>query len=198
MKYSSGLTKKPFWYLESKKTAKYLLKNMDRKDIIKIAIEENIYQVESENRAKIIGNSCITRLNSLPKVIVEDIIDTDINTSKILVLISVMKNDRLFFEFMHEVFRNKIILGDLKIDDKDLNIFFDDKILQSETVASWKESNIKRLKGDYIRLLSNAGIININKDLNEIVIPLIDIKVEKDLINNNLSSFLHAITGKID
>ena len=195
MKYVSGV-KKSLWYLESKKTAKYLLKDMNKEDIIKIAIEDNLYQVENQNRAKTIGNTCITRLNSLPKIIIEDILNTDINTSKILVLISVMKTNRLFFEFMHEVFRNKIILGNLKISNKDLNLFFDEKIMQSETIANWKESTIKRLKGEYIKLLSDAGVITIEEDLRKITLPWIDFKVEEDLKNNKLNSFLYAITGE--
>lgn len=195
MKYVSGV-KKSLWYLESKKTAKYLLKDMNKEDIIKIAIEDNLYQVENQNRAKTIGNTCITRLNSLPKIIIEDILNTDINTSKILVLISVMKTNRLFFEFMHEVFRNKIILGNLKISNKDLNLFFDEKIMQSETIANWKESTIKRLKGEYIKLLSDAGVIAIEEDLRKITLPWIDFKVEEDLKNNKLNSFLYAITGE--
>lgn len=197
MKYSSSLMKKPFSYLETKKTAKYVLNNLKREEIIKIAIEENIYQLNSENRIKEIGNACIFRLNSLPKIIIEDIINTDISTSKILVLISIMKTDKLFFEFMHEVFKNKIILGDLIITDKDLNIFFDDKALQSEIIVNWKESTIKRLKRDYIKLLSHAGLISLNGGLKKIIIPFIDLKVEKDLINNNLSTFLNGITGEI-
>ncbi|MDR0912203.1 MAG: DUF1819 family protein [Methanobrevibacter sp.] len=196
MKYSSGLTKKPFLYLETKKTAKYILSDFKREDIIKIAIEKNIYQVENENRSKVIGNACVSRLNSLPRIIIEDIINTDINTSKILVLIAIMKTDRLFFEFMHEIFRNKIILGDLTLNDKDLNIFFDDKALQSETIANWEESTIKRLKKDFIRLLRNAGVISDNTKFHEIIVPLIDLNVEKDLINNDLSSFLYGVTGK--
>ncbi|MDR0911291.1 MAG: DUF1819 family protein [Methanobrevibacter sp.] len=196
MKYSSGLTKRPFWFLESKKTAKYILNGLNKKEIIEIAINENIYQVESENRVKTIVNAIFTRLNSLPEIIIQDILNTDVSSSKILVLISVMKTDKLFFEFIYEIFRNKIILGDFKIENKDLNLFFENKSLQSEKIANWKPSIIKRLKGDYIRILINAGVLLDNGDIKEINIPLIDFKVEDDLKNNNLSPFLYAITGE--
>ncbi|MDR3222982.1 MAG: DUF1819 family protein [Methanobrevibacter sp.] len=195
MKYSTGLTKKAFWFLESKKTAEYILKGLNKEEIIEIAIEKNIYQVESEDRIKTIANTCITRLNSLPKSLIECTLKTDLYTSKILFLIAVMKTDKLFFEFMYEVFRNKIILGDLTIGDKDLNIFFNEKMLQSETVNNWKESNIKRLKKEYIRLLFDAGILENNNDIKKIIIPIIDFRVEENLISNKLNIFLYILNG---
>ena len=56
MKYSAGLVKKTFWYLESKKTAKYMYDGLKRKNVIDLVIKENIYQVESTARAKEIAN----------------------------------------------------------------------------------------------------------------------------------------------
>ncbi|GAA5818043.1 MAG: putative protein [Methanobrevibacter sp. CfCl-M3] len=196
MKYSSGLVWKPFLFLESKKTAHYILERNNRKKIVEIAIKKNIYQVKTDNRSKTIANICVTRLNSLPKIIVKDILSKDVKTSKILVLISIMKTDKLFFEFMYEVFRNKVIIGEKFIDKKDLNIFFDNKMIQSDIVASWAESTIQHLKKDYIRVLKNADIVQPEDDKNKIVIPLIDYNVECDIKNNNLSSYLNAITGQ--
>ena len=57
-----------------------------------------------------------------------------------------MKTDRLFFEFMYEVFRNKIILGDYSLNDRDINIFFQDKKSQSEIVNNWIDSTVKEIK----------------------------------------------------
>ena len=105
MKYSAGLVSKSYWYLETKKTAQYLLDGLNRKEILNLVIKNNLYQVESEYRSKRMTNAIYTRLNSLPKVVLEAIVNSDIATSKILVLISIMKTDLLFFEFMYEVFR---------------------------------------------------------------------------------------------
>ena len=71
MKYSAGLVSKSYWYLESKKTAKYMLNGLNRKEILELAIKDNIYQVDSEYRTKRIANAIYTRLNSLPEIILE-------------------------------------------------------------------------------------------------------------------------------
>jgi len=196
MKYSSGMTKKSFLFLEAKKTVKYILKGFSRSEIIQIAIEENIYQVETQNRAKEIAHACFTRLTSLNKDILENIINSDLNSSKILVLISVMKTDRLFFEFLYEVFRNKIILGEKILEDKDLNIFFEEKSIQSDVVASWSPYNVKKLKSSYLTMLYKSGLINRENNKNNIVVPIIDYKVEENIIKNNLHPYLKAITGE--
>lgn len=196
MKYSAGLISKSYWYLESKKTAKYMLDGLNRKQIVELAINENIYQVESEYRSKNVANAICTRLNSLPKVILEAIVNSDITTSKIIVLISIMKTDRLFFEFMHEVFRNKIILGDFLLTERDINVFFEEKKVQSEIIDSWVFSTIRRLKSEYIRMLVDSGLINTDSDKREIIIPLLDYKVKQLLLDNEMGPYLYAVIGE--
>lgn len=196
MKYSAGLVSKSFWYLESKKTARYMLDGLTREEIRELAIKDNIYQVESEYRAKNLANAIYTRLNSLPEILLRDVVDSDVATSKVLVLISIMKTDRLFFEFMHEVFRNNIILGDLTIKDRDLNLFFQEKKAQSEIVDKWVDKTIKKLKSRYLTVLGYAGVIRTNTDKREIIVPFIDYKIKQKLIDNNMAPYLYAITGE--
>ena len=103
MNYSAGMTSRPFWYIEAKKTAKYMIDGLNKEEIRKIIIEENIFQAPSEERANQIFNTIYRRLSSLDAIFLERITLSDVATSKILVLFSIMKNDRLLFEFMFEV-----------------------------------------------------------------------------------------------
>lgn len=196
MRYSAGLVSKSFWYLESKKTAKCMLNGLNRKEIRELAIKNNIYQVESEYRAKRMVNAIYTRLNSLPEIILQDVVESDVATSKVLVLISIMKTDRLFFEFMHEIVRNNIIMGDYSIEDRDMNIFFEEKKSQSEKVNKWVESTIRRLKSEYIKMMKDAGLLKINSDKREIIMPLLDYRVKQRLIDNNMAPYIYALTGE--
>ncbi len=196
MKYSAGLVSKSFWYLESKKTANCMLDGLNREQIRDLAIKDNIYQVESEYRAKRMSNAIYSRLNSLPEVILEDLVKSDIATSKILVLISIMKTDRLFFEFMHEVFRNNIILGNFSLNDRDINVFFEEKKAQSDIVAKWIDSTIRRMKSEYIRMLNESGLLKLDSDKREIIIPFLDYRVKQHLRDNDMGPYVYAITGE--
>ena len=80
----------------------------------------------------------------------------------------------LFFDFVNELYKEKIILKDYKITDADIAIFINRKQEQIEKIASWRESTIRRLKNNYILYLSEAGFIKKQKNYLEIIKPVID------------------------
>ena len=153
MKYSAGLASTSFWFIESKKIAGLILEGYSKKEIMEMSIEENIFQVETNNRIKEIVNGVHRRLSYFPEEILECFIRVEVNSAKIFVLISILNDDKLFFEFMHEVFREHILLGDLILKNKDFDIFFDNKSYQSEIVDNWTDKTVERLKRGYRNML---------------------------------------------
>ena len=103
MEYSAGLTSKLFWLQESRKTAAYILEGLSKSDIRKIAWEENIYQVKAEYRANEVLNGTYRRISALPEEVLQAFITCDVETAKILNLIAILMDSRLFFEFLHEI-----------------------------------------------------------------------------------------------
>lgn len=196
LKYTTSLTNSSFWFLESKKIAELILEGYSKKDILELAITDNIFQVESENRIKKITNNVYKRLNSFPKEVLEYFIRADTNSAKVFVLISILKVDKLFFEFMYEVFKEHIILGDLTLKDKDLVMFFDNKEYQSDVISNWSDETIQRLERSYVTILSEAGVLNISSKEKTILLPFIDLKFRDILIKNGLGTYLYAITGE--
>lgn len=196
LKYSSGLTHDSFWFLESKKIAELILEDYSKDDIVDLALEDNLFQVETEERTKRIVSTVYKRLSFFSEEILEYFLRVDVNSAKIFVLISILAQDRLFFEFMYEVFREHIILGNLTLKNRDFDIFFDNKALQSEIVSEWSENNIERLKRGYRIFLSEAGILDTTSRFNEILVPFIDLKFHDILIENNLGPYVYSITGE--
>jgi len=196
VEYSAGMVSCLFWLSETRKTAEFLIAGKDKNEIKELAVKENIYQVRAEDRARRIFGVSIKRLESLPGKLVDQIANGDIGTVKLLVLISIMKTDLLFFEFVHEVHRHAIILGENKITDRAVNTFFDVKKAQSEVVARWSESAIKKLKQCYTKMLFEAGVLNSATGERKIIIPPVDYKLRKLLEENNLKPYLNAITGE--
>lgn len=196
LKYSSGLTRSSFWFLESKKIAELILEDYSKEDIMEMALEDNLFQVESEERTKRIVSVVYKRLNFFSKEIIENFLRVDVNSSKIFVLISILAQDRLFFEFMYEVFREHIILGNNTLKNRDFDMFFDNKALQSDIVSEWSENNIDRLKRGYRIILNEAGVLDTSKKDNEILVPFIDLRFQDILIENNLGPYVYSITGE--
>jgi len=195
MEYSAGMTTKSFWYLETKKTAKYMLSALEKNSIKKLVITENSYQTPTEYRASRIFNGIYKRLSSLDEFLLTAILNTDIATSKVLVLFAIMKTDRLFFEFMYEVFREKLILGDYILKDRDISIFFDNKKVQSEIVSKWTEATIQRLKQCYTRILYEAGLTASSSGDRHIKPANLDYKIVSHMQQNDMSAYLYAVMG---
>ena len=193
--YSAGLTSKLFWLQEAKKTASLVLEGKDKADIKKIAWSENIYQVKAEYRAIEVLNGTYRRVEQLPQEVLSLFVACDIETAKIINLISILMDSRLFFEFMQEVYEEKIRLGEKEITDRDLNVFFDDKAMQSEVVAGWTDIAVKKLKQCFCRMLFEAGLITDSKKPRLIHQVHIDYRTADILKKNGLDTYLSAITG---
>lgn len=196
MKYSAGLASTSFWFIESKKIAEFILEGYSKKEIMEMALEENIFQVETNNRVKEIVNGVYGRLSDFPEDILECFIRVDVNSAKVFVLISILNNDKLFFEFMHEIFKEHILLGDMTLKNRDFDIFFDNKSYQSDVVENWGDDTVARLKRGYRNMLSEAGVLDTSQKEKTIAVPFIDLKLQQLLIDNNYGPYLFAITGE--
>lgn len=195
MKYSASIISSSFWFLESKKVAELILEGYSKDEILNTALEDNIFQVETERRIRDITNTTYRRLKSFPEEVLEYFVRVDVNSAKVFVLISILKNDKLFFEFMYEVFGKHIILGDLTLKNKDYEMFFDNKAYQSNIVSEWVDETRSRLKRSYNTMLSEAGVLDTSGKEKVILLPFIDLRFKDILIKNDLGTYLYAITG---
>lgn len=192
MKHTASLTSQSFWFIESKIMVELMLDDYSKDQIRLKVLKKNLFQLDSEETSKKIVNTLYRRLNSFSDDILEYFLRCDFNSARIFVLISILNVDDLFYEFMHDVFKNHIILGDFELKHRDFDIFFDNKSNQSEAVANWTEQTIGRLIRGYRVMLKEAGIL---KD-NNIIIPFIDLRFKDLLIKEGYGSFLNVITGE--
>lgn len=196
MGYSASSVKYRFWFMETRETAR-LLQEHSMSEVRDIVLQENIYQQKSKERV-VSEFGCIKgRIEAVPKEIVELLLTTDVNTAKLITLISAMAADRMLFELVYEVIREKLHLGDNEFKDADLNIFFGRKQEQEEMVASWTEATVKKLKSTYTRFLKEAGILsNDDKKVKRISRPYIEDELRAVLLRNNMQDYLYALTGE--
>ncbi|ENY99818.1 hypothetical protein HMPREF1092_02954 [Clostridium thermobutyricum] len=198
MEYKSTIKSRPYLYKETKKSASLINSGLELEGIKNKSIKDNIFQLESETRKREVASIIISRLKGLDKYSIDKIENSNVETSKVLVLYAIMKTDRLFFEFINEVYKEKILLKDLYLRDKDFGVFFQNKREQSEKVGSWSEYTFKKLKQVYIRILFESGLISNQKGDREIKIPIIESEVKDYLYNFGDGIYLNAILGIID
>ncbi|MBQ8913709.1 MAG: DUF1819 family protein [Lachnospiraceae bacterium] len=198
MEYSAGSVSKLFWYIETKETVR-LLKDKSIDEVKDIVVSDNLYQQKSEDRLNREFSVISKRLMSLPESLRHMIEDSDIATSKLIVIISIMATDRLFFELMYEVFREKIRMEDDTLKDSDLNVFFRSKQEQSDVCAKWTDSAIKKLKQTFQKYMLEAQLLKnseFSKSEKIVIKPYIEQELRQELIANDMEKYLYALTGR--
>ena len=193
--YSSGLVSQSFWFIEMKKIIKLVSEDKNEQEIRKICIEENLFGAAKEYRAKRIYGYLWKRVERLDETMIELFLNSDLQTQKLINLIAVLNVDRLFFEFIFEVYREKSILGVPKIEDADINIFFNNKEIQSEDITKWTDVTKKRLRSAYLNFMVDANLLTVVGKEKFITPPIMDIALERYLETTGNGSMVKAIMG---
>ena len=193
--YSAGLVSQSFWFVEMKKVIKLIDSGKNEEDIKKICIDENLFGAAKEYRAKRMYGYIWNRTKKLDKALIDLFCTSDLATQKIINLIAILRSDRLFFEFMFEVYREKKILGVPVMEDVDVNVFFKNKEIQSEDIAAWTDNTKRRLRSIYFNYLTDANLLTVVDKKKMITPPILDIALERYLETCGDNSIIKAITG---
>lgn len=194
-KYSAGLVSQSFWFVEIKKIIKLIAEGKSEEKIKRLCIEENLFGAAKEYRAKRIFGYIWNRVKKLDKILIELFYNSDLTTQKIINLIAILRSDRLFFEFMFEVYREKNILGIPTIEEADVNIFFNNKEVQNDDIAKWTDETKHRLRSIYFNYLTDANLLTIINKQKMITTPILDIALEHYLEVCGDAAIVKAITG---
>ena len=193
--YSAGMVKLSFWFAEFRKVIELLSSGKTLREIKQMNVQENIFSAPTQARAIQIFNTVSTRVKGLDSSFYAVFAKSDISTQKFIALIAVMQTDSLFFDFVYEVYREKMILGIDELADSDVGIFFKNKQLQSEKVAKWTDYTLKRLGTCYKTMLMEAGLIDQGTGTRKILKPILDKALEECLKVNGMETTLRALTG---
>lgn len=125
--YSAGVVKLSFWFPEFRKAVQLLAAGSSFDEIRRESQEENIFGAPTQRRADQVCRTVHTRVQSLDGSFYPVFLSGDLATQKLFALAAVMACDTLFFDFIYEVIREKLIIGSNELGPKDVRIFFRDK-----------------------------------------------------------------------
>ena len=109
--YSAGTVKYSFWFMEFRKTVQLLCEGKTFTDIKELNEEENIYGAPTKSRAQQIYSTVTARVKTLDESFYPIFLNSDLSTQKLFALTAALLHDTLFFDFVYEVVREKMILG---------------------------------------------------------------------------------------
>lgn len=193
--YSAGAVKLSFWFMEFRKVVSLLAMGKTLEEIKEINKKENIFGAPTTLRSEQIFNTVSGRIRMMDKSFIEVFQNSDVTTQKLFALIATLSLDTLFFDFVYEVIREKMIIGSDMFAESDIRIFFKDKQLQSEKVAKWTDATLKRLGGSYKTMLFEAGLTDKGKKQRKIIRPILDPAIENWLKAHSMEVYIMALTG---
>ena len=175
-KYSAGAVKFSFWFMEFRKEVQLLAQGKTFEEIKRLSEEENIFGATTPARGAMIYSTITARIKALGDSFYPLFLDSDVSTQKMFALAGTMAHDTLFFDFMYETFREKLIIGSNELSDADLRIFFKDKQAQDEKIAEFTDATVRRLQKCYKTYLFEAGLLDDKKGsaVREINKPILD------------------------
>ena len=178
-----------------KKIIKLIDEGKSEEEIKNLCISENLFGASKEYRAKRIYGYIWNRAKKLDKTLIDLFVNSDLATQKIINLVAILRTDRLFFEFMFEMYREKNILGIPVIEESDVNIFFNNKEVQNDDIAEWTDGTKRRLRSVYFNYLTDANLLSIVDKQKTITPPILDIALERYLEACGDGAIVKAITG---
>lgn len=194
-KYNASITSSLFWVQESRKTASYIKDGLSREELCELSRKENIYMAPSDDRKRKIANTTYDRIILLPPKLIAFLSDCDLESAKIIVLLSIMLKDDLFHDFMVEIYKEKMMLGDKKIVNNDVRIYIEEKRNMYEDAAKISDASVYKLGQTYIKFLIECGLVE-NAKTGKIKVPYIDYNLVNLLEESGYRDFISIITGE--
>ena len=193
--YSAGAVKLSFWFPEFRKVVQLLAAGNSFEEIRRQSHEENIFGAPTPRRADQICRTVLTRVQALDSSFYPVFLSGDLSTQKLFALAAVMACDTLFFDFVYEVIREKLIIGSNELEPKDVRVFFRDKQAQDDRLAQWTDQTCQRLGTCYRTMLYEAGLTDKAKETRKIYRPILETELQQWLESHDMGLVVKAWTG---
>ena len=185
LQYTSTIKDFPLLYLEMKKTAILLTESKTADEILKLSVEDNIYQLDYEKRRRSMPLKMTKRLATLKMPLIKALANSTADEGKLIAFLALMKAERLVFEYMLDVYADKAENDELT--NLDFMQFADRLSANSEKVAGWKTETLKDLNKRIKSILCDAGLAKRTKEVVTVQRPIVDSDLCRLLSDDDLA-----------
>lgn len=162
--YGCGsLTREQFLFFEMRITARLMVSGLSDADITACILRDNLYQYPTEKLIRSKVGTCLKRIKALDSAaLIETIANGAMEEAKQICLYAIMRQNYLVCDFMLRVIGEKYRQLDLAFSRRDLNTFFLQIQEQDETVASWSDATVSKIKSVFMKILVETGYLESN------------------------------------
>ncbi|QBR47633.1 MULTISPECIES: BrxA family protein [Leuconostoc] len=195
-KYLAGQVSQSFWQKEFGIGINLFLAGKSPIEMREMSLNENIYLQASKGSRIRVAQAMNQRLSVIPDGLLNLYNDVDSQNQKLINLTAIMKLNQLLEDFIIEDFRNKIMLGDSKIEDYEWKAFMRRKEGESEIVDNWTNETKRRMLVLLKNFVRSSGLSVVDEQGVDIIQRhLLDSQVLIELEKENLGIYITAFTG---
>ena len=195
IQYTTNQAYIPFLFLEIKKGCRLYLENKLIDEIYQYTMEENTFQTTSIKRKQEFSSFVCKRLGALDSYLVREISQSGSEIGRLLCLYALMKTDALFFEFMYEVYQQKLVLRQDYIESSEMLAFIREKSMESEIVANWSDATVKRLLSGYRNSMVEGGVASKEKSKLKVTPAYLPEHIKEHLVRSGDEKYVKAMLG---
>lgn len=190
--YNGGLTREQFLFFEIRIVAGLLLQGLSREEVVKRIKGENLFQFPTERMTTSIANTCFKRIDALgSETLIYHLANSSVEVGKQINLYAMMKYNRIVWDFMTTVVGEKYRTQEFDFSRKDLNLFFFRLQEQNDSVASWSDGTIDKIKQVLTKTLVECGYLDSNRS-DHLNLITIEPELEDEIRASGDITALHA------
>lgn len=193
--YNAKLTGEPFLYNETRILAQYMLEGYEISELRKKNIEENLIKHKTKGSISRTNVPIFRRLQIMDEEMLKDFVYTDVENSKYILLYAIMKTDKLVHDFIIEVYKDKLFMRKEYIEKFDINNWYEEKCILSNTLKECSETTSTKLKQVIMKIVQDSGLAIKEKNRYKIVRPLLKEKYISMLDRKGDLEYAKAIGG---
>ena len=175
-----AITDENFYYLDIKKVARVFNKFDSYEELKKNIIENQILEYSSERNFQIKMKVINRRLKVLNDFLLNTLASETSEVGKVVNLLSIILNEKIVFDFMHEVFLPKYKSSDYFISNSIFSSFMNEKTEQEPEVAKWSEASKKKIISKLKAYFIDSGYLIKDGNDYRLVKPI----VPEDILDN--------------
>lgn len=195
-KYYAGLTGEPFLFSESRILAGFLAEGEDIELLRKRNVEENLIMHKKIGSLKRVSTPIFRRITTMSPNMLKVFTGSDIDTSRIALLVSIAKTDRIVRDFLVDVYADKLATKASKIDRADIERYFESVYTEEPLIRDRSEQTKSKLKQQLMKIMAEAGLVKKQADGFAITRPNITTRLANQLTADGDGEYLRALGGE--
>ncbi len=167
-------------------------------DFRKTLLENDVLDSSSANNLKRKVGILLKRFAVLDEILIDELANADIATTEFITFYSVLKNEKLLFDFLNETIYNNYIKLKKYITKEEMDSFIIEKARQVQEINNWTEDSKNRMKNKVLEFSIKGGYLKKEKNDYTIIFPSVSkrtVEHIRKIESNELVSMLFLEKG---